>query len=225
MKQTAVPQQRRSSRLLSWVIHFSAHRRIHGVPVAVWERQHLESIDDKVRDALESVRQHDRRAFDELAEHTHGIFVFGTTTGSAAQWWRDEKLVVLQSEYAAATSTTSPALAVILVHEATHAWLERRGFKYTTERRVRLERICNRRALRLARRLPSAGYLVSWLQQEPHAERLTDEAFRQRAIAELVRLGLPRWLVQQMDTWSKRLRILTRGCSGRRSRAAAEPPC
>jgi len=56
---------------------------------------------EKLRHALEFVRYHDRRAFDELAVHTRGIFVFGTTIGSAAQWWRDEKLVVLQSEYAA----------------------------------------------------------------------------------------------------------------------------
>jgi hypothetical protein len=214
MKQPAVPEQRHPSRLLSWTLRFSVHRQIHGLPVAVWERQHLESVEAKLRDAIDFVRLHDRRAFDELAEHTHGIWVFGTTVGSAAQWWRDENLVVLQSEYAAATSTTSLALAVILVHEATHAWLERRGFEYTTERRVRLEKICNRRALRLARRLPNAEYLAAWLEQEPREDRLTDEVFHQRAIAELVRLGLPLWFVQNLETWSKRLRRLTRGCSG-----------
>lgn len=205
-----VPREPRPSRLLSWAIRFSARRQIQGLPVAVWERQHVESIEEKLRAALEFVRYHDRRAFDELDKHTCGIFVFGTTVGSAAQWWRDEKLVILQSEYAIAPSTTSLALAVILVHEATHAWLERRGFEYATERRARLERICNRRALRLARRLPNAEYLVSWLQQEPREDRLTDEVFHQRAIAELVRLGLPLWVVQQLETWSKRVNRLTR---------------
>ena len=224
MKRPTEPQRQRSSRLLSWAVRFSAHRQIDGLPVAVWERRHVGSIEEKLRHALEFVRYHDRRAFDELAVHTRGIFVFGTTIGSAAQWWRDEKLVVLQSEYAAAASTTSVALAVILVHEATHAWLERTGFQYVTEQRARLERICNRRALRLARRLPNAEYLASWLQQEPREDRLTDEAFHQRAIAELVRLGLPLWFVQQLETWSKRRRRLTRACSGRRWRAAAEPP-
>jgi len=196
------PRQR--SRLF-WPLWLSARRRIEDVPVAVWERKDVAVIEERLRSALALVRHHDRRAFDELATHTCGIFVFATTGGSAAQWWRNERLVVLQSEYAAAASTTSRALAVILVHETTHAWLERMGFEYAAERRARLERICNRRALRLARRLPNADHLVTWLQREIPPDRLTDEAFHQRAVAELVRLGLPPWLAHGLDAWAKRL--------------------
>jgi hypothetical protein len=199
-------RRRHPSRLLSWFIRFSHRREIHGLRVAVFEKNAaLESVFDKIREALELVRSHDARAFRELVEHTGGIFVFGTTGGDAAEWWRDESLIVLEPEYAADPTTTSRALAVIFVHETTHAWLERRGFEYAVDRRMRLERICDRRALRLARRLPDSEYLVTWLEQEPRpAEELTDEAFHQRAVAQLVRLGMPRWLLRQMEAWSKR---------------------
>src|SRR5262245_47208244 len=227
MKQTRLPQRRRRSRLLSWIIRFSDRRQIHGLQVAVLEKdpKSVEAVFGKIGEALGLVRHHDARAFNELVSHTRGVFVFGTTGGDAAEWWRDEGLVVMQPEYASDANASPLALAVILVHEATHAWLERRGFEYAVDRRARLERICDRRALRLARRLPDAEYLVSWLQQEQRPrEHLADEAFHQRAVAELLRLGAPLWFVRQMDLWSKRWYRLTPACSGRPYRAAPEPP-
>src|SRR5262249_733466 len=156
----------------------------YGLRVAMWEKNAatLESLFDKIREALELVRSHDARAFRELLEHTSGIIVFGTTGGDAAERWREAALIVFHSESGANTTTTARALAVIFVHETTHAWLERRGFDYTADRRARLERICDRRALRLARRIPDSEDLVNWLEHEPRpAEELTDEAFHQRA--------------------------------------------
>jgi hypothetical protein len=214
MKRTNVQDERRSSRLVSWFIRFSHRRQVYGLPVAVWGNDPLDPVVEKIRDAVGFVRDHDARAFRELANHTRGIFVFGTTGGDAAEWWRDEGLIVLKPEYASDPGTTWPAIAVILVHEAAHAWLERRGFVYAVERRARLEGVCNRRALRLARRLPDAEDLVVWLKGERQPEELSDEAFHQRAVAELVRLGMPPWLVRQMEFWSKRLGRLTRACSG-----------
>ncbi len=172
--------------------------------------QTLEPVFDKMRDALDLMRRHDTRAFNELVNSTRGIFVFGTILGGAAEYWRDETLIVLQSEYTSGATATPQALAVILVHEATHVWLERRGFEYAARRRTRLEGICNRRALRLAKRLPDADYLANWLRQGLLEEHLTDEAFQKQAVAELVRLGVPSWLLRHLQVWSRRWQRLTR---------------
>jgi hypothetical protein len=203
---------------LAWIIKHSERRHMHGLPVAL--ASSLPTSDEafaKLSEALELVRRHDARAFRELVDHTRGVFVFATTGGDAAEWWRDEGLVVLSDEYVTDESTASRDLAVVLVHEATHVWLERHGFEYTIDRRTRLEEMCHRRELRLARRLPDAEELVGSLVHElrPGERYFTDEAFYQRAVAQAVRQGVPAWLVRQIELWSRIVHRLSSAWSRR----------
>jgi hypothetical protein len=174
------------------------------------ESADCERIFSQLDSALKLLRRYDPRAHDALRKETGGIFVFGTA-GVYAEWWRDERLIVMQPEYISDPATSPADVAATLVHEATHAWLERVGFQYTTQRRARLESICFRRELRFARRVPDAGDLVARLEQQLTCdpEYLTDEAFRERAVAELQRLGVPNWLFRMMEGCSRRLHRLT----------------
>ena len=97
---------------------------------------------------------------------------------------------------------TSPAeIASILVHESTHARLEAKGFAYTAELRERIEKVCFRRELAFARRLPEPGDLIDQacrqLRRPP--DYLTNDAFRQRIRQKLVDLGVPRWLLSAVE--------------------------
>jgi len=179
MGHAAVARRSRPSRLTLWMGRFSERRVLHGLPVTISEGSAVvEPLFEKLRDALDFIRQHDARALDELINHTDGVFVFGTTGGFPAEWWRDERLVVLQREHVCDKATVSTDLAVTLAHEATHVWLERLGFVYAADRRVRIEAICNRRSLRLARRLPNSEQLVRSVEQRLQLgpEYLTDRA-------------------------------------------------
>src|SRR5262249_24116355 len=145
------------------------------------------------------------RALRTLQNVADGVFVFGTA-GVLAEWWRDERLVVLRDEYVSDPATLAVHLASTLVHEATHAWLERLGLEYTKDRRARIESICFRRQLRFTRRVPGGGEFIHTLEQQlaRDPEYLTDDAFKRRLIEELQRLGVPVWVISTMDRWGRR---------------------
>jgi hypothetical protein len=69
-------------------------------------------------------------------------------------------MCVIDFDYAIDSDTTSVELALTLVHEGTHARLRRWGFRYDETIRARIERICIRNELAVARRFPDSGDLV-----------------------------------------------------------------
>jgi hypothetical protein len=186
---------------------------IHAVRVAVCATgAEAESVLQKMEAALDLVLQHDRRAMQVLREQSEGIFVFGTA-GVCAEWHRQEKLVVLQPEYVSAPATSIVRLASTLVHEATHAWLEKLGFVYSQERRQRIEAICLKRELRFVRQAGSGNELISELERQLICDPayFSPEAFRERTLTEIERLGVSRRVVSIIEKCVKQWRRLTRG--------------
>jgi len=204
-----------STRLLGWLFRGAEHRIICGIRVGTAQSNAAtsEAMLGKLEAALTLLRRNDPRTVAALQKATDGIFVFGTA-GVCAEWWRDARLVVMQEEYVADSGTSTAAVAATLVHEATHAWLEHLGFQYTAERRARIESICFRRELRFARRLPGTSDLAATIEQQltRSPEYLTDEAFRERTLAELRRLGVPARLVRLLVWYLRRFGRLTRTC-------------
>ncbi|WP_439357269.1 hypothetical protein [Bradyrhizobium sp. DASA03007] len=74
---------------------------------------------------------------------------------------------LLDERVVAAEATTVAWIASAIVHEATHARLDRWGIRYKEAARLRVERICIRSELNFARHLPDADAL-----QEQIAQRL-----------------------------------------------------
>jgi hypothetical protein len=167
---------------------------------------------NKMEAALDMVLQYDSRAMQVLRTRSDGIFVFGTA-GVRAEWHREEKLVVLQPEYVSAPATSIVRLASTLVHEATHAWLEKLGFRYSEDRRQRIEAICFKRELRFVRRAGGESELVCDLERQLTRDPayFSSEAFRERTLSEIERLGLPRRVVTMIERWLKLWRRLTHG--------------
>ena len=160
---------------------------------------------DRVAAALDFLQQYDPHRLAGLRRDADGIFVF-LTAGALAEWESGARLVVLDERHVLDPQTSAARLASTLVHEATHARLDRLGFRYAAERRARIEGICFRREIAFARRLPEPGDLVPTaerqLTREP--EYWTDQAFRERTAAELERLGVPSWLVRILERMSRR---------------------
>lgn len=59
--------------------------------------------------------------------------------------------------------------ALIILHEATHAELRRKGCRRTPEMRARMEGVCRRRELVMARRMEGADATVAWLEGLPES--------------------------------------------------------
>ena len=98
------------------------------------------------------------------------------------------KACILDERYVADPATTIERIASTIVHETTHARLERYGIGYKTELRTRIEAICFRRELAFAVRLPNSAELqqeisryLEWSQANP--DFFSDANFRERHTA------------------------------------------
>jgi len=96
-------------------------------------------------------------------------------------------------------------LASTIVHETTHARLERYGIGYSEELRARVEAICSRRELAFAARLPASSELqqsivrcLEWYQA--NSDQFSDAHFQERhtagGIEALRYLGTPDCLIR-----------------------------
>ena len=89
-----------------------------------------------------------------------------------------------------------------MVHEGTHARLERAGFPFRGNNRHRIERICINSELLVARRFLDSEELQAWV--ETHLagatpDQYTNLAFHQRAVDGLRRAGAPEWIIQFIE--------------------------
>jgi hypothetical protein len=86
------------------------------------------------------------------------------------QYKHSLKACILDERYVADSATTVERIATTIVHEATHARLERCGIEYKQELRTRIEAICFRRELAFAARLTSrSGFMLWWRRAEEEA--------------------------------------------------------
>ena len=111
---------------------------------------------------------------------------------------------VLDERVVASETTTLEWIASAIVHEATHARLEKRGIRYDEAVRHRIERICARRELDFALHLPCVDALleeINW-----RLDRCNDEnaSFTNQDMwveidqgnADILRyLGTPEWVI------------------------------
>lgn len=116
------------------------------------------------------------------------------------------KLCDVSMEYASADSTTPSHLAMVLVHEATHGYLQSGGLLYTEDHRERMERLCMRTEIALARKLPQSTELIAEVEAKMSlpSDYWKSQAFLKRDIDYLndllKKIAAPRWLV----TWAER---------------------
>lgn len=112
---------------------------------------------------------------------------------------------LLDERVVASENTTLEWIASAIVHEATHARLEKRGIRYDEAVRDRIERICARRELDFARHLAGIDALHEEIARrldlckEENASYYTDQNMWQKidqGNAEILRhLGTPEWVM------------------------------
>jgi hypothetical protein len=134
---------------------------------------------------------------------------------------------LLDERVVASETTTIEWIASAIIHEATHARLEKRGISYDEAVRYRIERACARRELDFALHLPPGADVlldeIKWRLGRCHEGNasFTDQKMWEgieQGDVEIVRhLGAPEWLissvfkVRDLVVW---LRRLTRRLAG-----------
>jgi hypothetical protein len=153
---------------ISWATRFlvwtAPTRLVSGIPVTVTSRDSrtAEAHWRKVEEGLELLRTHHTHGFEEVRRHIRRVIVGFLSTARAA-WWGPPRVCMLSIEYFSQDTATAADVASSLIHEARHARLERLGFRYSAERRVRLETLCTRAEIAFAERLPDADIRVGAL--------------------------------------------------------------
>jgi hypothetical protein len=181
----------------------SASRHVDGIWIGSW-RGNSEDL-ARVEEALSLIKQHSPLDYARITRELERVWVNISVYGRA-QYHRALRACILDERYVADQATTAEEIASTIVHEATHARLERYGIKYKEELRTRIEAICFRRQLAFTVRLPNSaepqkiGRSLEWYKSNP--DQFSDARFREyrtTGTAEALRyLGTPGWLIRAL---------------------------
>jgi hypothetical protein len=175
-------------------------RHVDGVWIgAHFSPEHL----PRVEEALGLIRQYGPLQYRRIVEDLQRIWIFLVPDGLAA-YRHSLRACVLDERFVADAATDVKRIASAIVHEATHARLERYGILYEEAKRVKIETICLRRELAFAVCLPDSLQLqeeisrcLDWYPANP--EYFNDDQFVDRhangEVAMLRHVGVPDWLI------------------------------
>jgi hypothetical protein len=194
-------------------LRFSTARHLDGLWFGTWESE-PEQILSRVEEALLLIKRYDPIRYNRLLRDLERVWVLLLPSSIGGFDYKIHACKI-DSRYCLAATTTPELIAAVVVHEATHARLWRRGIRYEEALRPRVEAACLRREIAFAAKLPNGEAVrdsaARTLTLCATGEYWTRAAFRDRYIAggtETLRyLGLPGWLVRVF-----RWLLVRRGC-------------
>jgi hypothetical protein len=157
----------------------------------------------RVEDALQLIKHHDSLHYARVIHNLERVWV-NLLPYAFAHYDLSLKACVLDERFVLRETTTLEEIASSIIHEATHARLERCGISYNENDRSRIEAVCLRRELNFIARLPHSEPLreqvartLEWCVDNnddfsnaslrQHDEEGTDETLRY--------LGAPDWFI------------------------------
>jgi len=201
-------------RFLLWL---STSRIIDGLWVGSIAKEQRELSLRRVEDALQLIKQLDSRLYLRITRDLARIWV--NLVPYANAWYRHSvQACVLDERYVLSETTTRERLALTIIHEATHARLERRGIEYEEKLRPRIESVCLRRELAFASKLPNSAELreecvrtLEWHTANPdYYSNVRFGEWEIQGSAEVFRyLGVPDWMVRAILRSAPAVRAFT----------------
>lgn len=181
---------------------FSLARHVDGIWIGSFRREQGDLA--RIESALLLIKQHSPLHYSYVVKELARIWISVVSVG-LAQYTHSLKACVLDGRFVDDPTTSVGRIASTIIHEATHARLERCGIAYNEDRRARIEAVCFRRELALAVRLPDSAELqqdiaqyLDWYAANPDYFR--DAQFRKRVSAgeiEALRyLDAPEWVIR-----------------------------
>ena len=186
---------------LRFDLWFSTSRRVDGLWIGTTEDKPWPCL-DRVEGALRLIRDCDTLNYSRVLKHLDRIWI-RLIPSAQAHYERQLNACVFDQRFAA--SETVEEIASTIVHETTHARLERWGISYDEKVRQRIEAICIRRQLNFVGKLSDSEKLredlsatLNWC-FDAH-DHFSDTRFQERHVQESIEtlryLGVPHWLVK-----------------------------
>jgi hypothetical protein len=181
----------------------STHRTIDGLWVGSTEDKPWPGL-SRVESALRLIKDRDPLHYSRVLRHLDRILV-RLIPDAGAHYERQLNACILDRRFVLSETTTVEKVALTIVHETTHARLERWGVIYDEKVRPRIETICIRRELSFASKLPGGEALredlaasLRWCMSDH--DFYSDVRFRERhlqgSLEMLLDLGAPAWFVR-----------------------------
>jgi hypothetical protein len=184
-------------KLLRWLYH---GRDIDGL----WVGAADELILERVVEALHTIEVHDPLRYRRLTHDLHRIWVTTFLPGSLGAFTPRFRACRLQEEFVGHDETTLEMIAATIVHEATHARLDKCRIEYEESLRARIEAVCFRREIAFAAKLPDGAVVREQAERKltfyADPAYWTDAAFHNRDLTEVPQairqLGAPEWVAR-----------------------------
>lgn len=182
-------------------LRLSKSRVVDGLWLGVALSFEPEPILNRVEEALRLIQTYDQHRYNRLIRDLERVWVCDIP-GAMGNFDKSIRACKLDREFVAADRSSPELIATTIVHEATHARLDRCGISYEEELRPRIEAACIRRELAFATRLPMGEQLRA--QAARSLELCTDQTFwtnaamagrnDEAAVERLQQLGAPEWV-------------------------------
>jgi hypothetical protein len=205
-------------RLELWL---STGRKVDGLWIGTMEDEPWPGL-SRVEEALRLIKNNDLLHYSRVLKSLDRIWV-NLIPSARAHYDRSLNACVFDERYLLLETMTIEAIASVVVHEATHARLERYGIVYDEKKRSRIEAICLRRERSFLTRLRHSETLqaeitrsLEWSAQDH--DYFSDASFRQRKdqgqVETLRYLGAPDWFINFLMYIVRRRRLRASRLSG-----------
>jgi hypothetical protein len=186
------------------VLRLCKHRYIDGLWIGTLSGAEAEPILRRVEEALALIKRYDPLQYVRVIRNLDRVWV-NLSPDAPACFERSLQACVIDERFVLAATSTPEIIAKTIVHEATHARLERWGINYDEKERTRIEAVCLRRELAFAAKLPQGKPLqdevtraMEWCASNP--DYFSNVSFHQRdtqgRVEALHYLGTPDWLIR-----------------------------
>lgn len=142
-------------RFYAWVANWHVHRGVR-VTATILDDALNELALARVFAALDVLHAHCPAQLKRIPILLHSLAVT-RLVAALGSWRSDLQAALLDRDFILAPDTTPEMIAAVIVHELTHARLERAGLRTTPETRARCERICCLAERNYIARLPDAS--------------------------------------------------------------------
>ena len=132
----------------------SVSKQIDGLWVGCYDKRLSAQVFCRMEEGLRLIKQYDPIRYRRLIRDLDRIWIT-LLPGDLGHYRTELKLCALDERYVLAEDTTPDLIASVIVHEATHARLKRRGIGYDEPIQSRVEAVCFRRELAFADKLPN----------------------------------------------------------------------
>jgi len=173
-----------------------------------WENERGENEREitlrRVEDALHLIKLYDPLSYSRVTRDLKRIWV-NLVPHADACYERSLQACLFDERYVLSETATPERLAQIIVHEATHARLERCGIDYDEKLRQRIEAVCHRRELAFVSKLPNGAdsrhelaRALEWSTENPdyYSNYRFEERWVEGRVGELRYFGVPEWIIR-----------------------------